>query len=78
MVDFVEANVIVRIPTGVSFIERFKRPYVVVHRLELIANSTAVTFQSLNDHISVTARDRGNIEGATLIGADELRSTIRY
>ena len=35
MIDSVDAGVIARIPTGTSFVERFKRPYIVIHRVDL-------------------------------------------
>src|SRR5277367_1115007 len=35
MLDAFDAGVIARIPTGASFKARFKRPYVVVHRVDL-------------------------------------------
>ena len=35
MVDSVDGGVIARIPTGASFVERFKRPYIVIHRVDL-------------------------------------------
>ena len=36
MIDSVDAGVIARIPTGAaSFRERFKRPYIVIHRVDL-------------------------------------------
>ncbi len=35
MLDAFDAGVIARIPTGASFKARFKRPYVVVHRVRL-------------------------------------------
>ena len=35
MIDSVDAGVIMRIPTGASFQQRFKRPYIVIHRVDL-------------------------------------------
>ena len=35
MIDSVDAGVIARIPTGASFTARFKRPYIVIHRVDL-------------------------------------------
>ena len=34
MIDSVDAGVIARIPTGASFAARFKRPYIVIHRVD--------------------------------------------
>ena len=35
MIDSVDGGVIARIPTGASFATRFKRPYIVIHRVDL-------------------------------------------
>ena len=35
MIDSVDAGVIARIPTGASFKARFRRPYIVIHRVDL-------------------------------------------
>jgi 2-polyprenyl-6-methoxyphenol hydroxylase-like FAD-dependent oxidoreductase len=35
MVDWADGGVIARIPTGESFLRRFERPYVVIHRVDL-------------------------------------------
>jgi salicylate hydroxylase len=81
------------VPTGPSFIERFKRPYVVIHRVdlhrslldacrangnvELIASAGVTAFEDRSASVRVTAEDGRNFEGAAMIGADGLRSTIR-
>ena len=35
MYDWIDGGVIARIPTGESFLQRFKKPYVVIHRVDL-------------------------------------------
>ena len=35
MYDWMDGGVITRIPTGESFLQRFKKPYVVIHRVDL-------------------------------------------
>ena len=35
MLDSVDARIIARIPTGASFIARFKHPYIIIHRVDL-------------------------------------------
>ena len=35
MVDSVDGGVIARVPTGESFVKRFNRPYIVIHRVDL-------------------------------------------
>jgi 3-hydroxybenzoate 6-monooxygenase len=93
MVDSVDAGIIVRIPTGASFRERFKRPYIVIHRVdlhrvlldackelgnvELMPLSGVTAFDDLGDRVRVTTEDNQIFEGAALIGADGLGSTIR-
>jgi 2-polyprenyl-6-methoxyphenol hydroxylase-like FAD-dependent oxidoreductase len=93
MIDSVDAGVIVRIPTGASFRERFKRPYIVIHRVdlhrilldackalsnvELMPLTGVAAFEDLGNRVRVTTEDSHTIEGAALIGADGLRSTIR-
>src|SRR6185312_7226956 len=93
MVDSVDGGVIARIPTGPSFLKRFKRPYVVIHRvdlhrvlldacralpnIELAANSNVAEFEASDDRVRLRTEDRRTIEGAALIGADGLRSTVR-
>ena len=93
MIDSVDAGVIVRIPTGASFRARFKRPYIVIHRVdlhrvlldackalpkvELIANTEVEYYENHDDHVVVRTRDNRTFDGAALIGADGLRSTVR-
>ena len=93
MLDSVDAGVIARIPTGASFVKRFKRPYIVIHRIELhrilldacktLANvellplTGAAAYETLGDCVRVRTDDSRTIKGAALIGADGLRSTMR-
>jgi 2-polyprenyl-6-methoxyphenol hydroxylase-like FAD-dependent oxidoreductase len=93
MIDSVDAGIFVRIPTGASFRERFKRPYIVIHRVdlhrilldackdlsnvELMPLSGVAAFENLGDRVRATTEDNRILEGAALIGADGLGSTIR-
>jgi 2-polyprenyl-6-methoxyphenol hydroxylase-like FAD-dependent oxidoreductase len=93
MLDWVDAGEIARIPTGESFVRRFGRPYVVIHRVdlhqilldackalpnvELLPMAGAASFDDRGDRVVVRTEDARSIEGAALIGADGLRSTIR-
>jgi 3-hydroxybenzoate 6-monooxygenase len=93
MIDSVDAGIIVRIPTGASFRERFKRPYIVIHRVdlhrilldackelsnvELMPLSGVAAFENSGDRVRATTEDNRILEGAALIGADGLGSTIR-
>lgn len=93
MYDWIDGGVITRIPTGESFLQRFKKPYVVIHRVDLhrvlldacralpnvqmIASTAVTSFEDLGDRVRVDIADGRHYEGAALIGADGIRSTIR-
>ena len=93
MVDSADGREIVRIPTGESFKRRFKRPYVVTHRVdlhgvlldacralpnvELMAGCNVTSFEARGGRVVLRTEDDQAIEGAALIGADGLRSTVR-
>ena len=93
MVDSVDGGEIVRIPTGDSFVQRFKRPYIVIHRVdlhrvlldaceaqpnvELMPLTGAAAYEDTGDGVRLRTTDGRTIEGAAVIGADGLRSTIR-
>ena len=93
MVDAYSGEEIARLPLGVSFRERFRHPYIIIHRVDLhqvlmdacrarpeIAFEPAVAatgFEDRGDRVIVRTADGRNIEGAALVGADGLRSTIR-
>jgi 2-polyprenyl-6-methoxyphenol hydroxylase-like FAD-dependent oxidoreductase len=93
MYDWIDGAVIARVPTGDSFIQRFKKPYVVIHRVDLhqvlldacrtlpnvqmIPNTAVKSFEDLGDRVRVDIADGRHYEGAALIGADGIRSTIR-
>jgi 2-polyprenyl-6-methoxyphenol hydroxylase-like FAD-dependent oxidoreductase len=93
MIDSIDAGVIARVPTGDTFRKRFKRPYVVIHRvdlhrslldackeldnIELLPLAGVAAFEDIGDRVRVTTEDGRVIEGAALIGADGLHSTVR-
>jgi 2-polyprenyl-6-methoxyphenol hydroxylase-like FAD-dependent oxidoreductase len=93
MLDSVDAGVIARIPTGASFTARFKRPYIVIHRVdlhrilldaceaqpnvELMPLTGVARYEDLGDRVRLYTENNQLIEGAAVIGADGLRSTIR-
>jgi salicylate hydroxylase len=93
MVDAYSGEEITRIPLGNSFRARFRHPYIIVHRVDLhqvltdacrahpeivFEPAAAVTdFKDYGDGVAVQTADGRRIEGAALIGADGLRSTIR-
>ena len=93
MIDSVDAGLIMKIPTGASFRARFKRPYVLIHRVdlhrilleacekesnvELMPLTGVVSFEDLGDRVRLRTESGASIEGSAVIGADGLRSTIR-
>jgi 2-polyprenyl-6-methoxyphenol hydroxylase-like FAD-dependent oxidoreductase len=93
MLDSVDADVIARIPTGASFNARFRRPYIVLHRVdlhrilldaceaqpnvELMPLTGATRYEDLGDRVRLHTENNRFIEGVAIIGADGLRSTIR-
>jgi salicylate hydroxylase len=93
MIDSMDAGEIVRIPTGASFLKRFTRPYIVIHRvdlhrilldacselpnIELMPLTSATGCQDQGDRVRLDTEDGRTLEGAAVIGADGLRSTIR-
>ena len=94
MIDSVDAGVIACVPTGAaSFCERFKRPYIVIHRVdlhrilldacqahanvELLPLTGAAACEDHGDGVWLRTADNRTIDGAAVIGADGLRSTIR-
>jgi 2-polyprenyl-6-methoxyphenol hydroxylase-like FAD-dependent oxidoreductase len=93
MVDSVDGGVIARIPTGASFVKRFKRPYIVIHRtdlhtilldackaepnVEMLTDAAAQSFEDRGSGVHLHTRDGRDHPGAALIAADGLRSTIR-
>ena len=93
MIDSVDGGLIMTISTGASFQQRFKRPYILIHRVdlhrilldacekeanvELMPLTGAAYFEDEGDHVRLRTTDNRTIECAALIGADGLRSTIR-
>jgi salicylate hydroxylase len=93
MRDSMDGGVMACIPTGESFLTRFKRPYVVIHRVDLHrvlldacralpnvqmrANCGLARYEDLGDRVWVEIADGRSLDGAALIGADGIRSTIR-
>ena len=93
MVDAYSGEEITRIPLGDSFRARFRHPYIIIHRVDLhqvlmdacrahaeIAFEPAacvIDFEDRGDRVIVRTADGRSIEGAALVGADGLRSTIR-
>ena len=93
MIDALNGKEVTRVPTGASLRDRFKYPYIVVHRvdlhnvlLEACRREPLVTletdamvsgFVDNGDRISVKTENGRSFEGSVLIGADGIRSRTR-
>jgi 2-polyprenyl-6-methoxyphenol hydroxylase-like FAD-dependent oxidoreductase len=93
MLDSVNGGIIARIPTGASFMARFKYPYIVIHRvdlhhvlldackanseIELMPETNVIGYEDLGDRVRLRTQVDECIEGAAIVGADGLRSSIR-
>lgn len=94
MLDALSGEEIARVPTGrPSFRERFKYPYIIIHRIdihnvlldacgrsdliELVPDAMVSGFTDHGDRVAVQCEDGRVFDGAAVIGADGLRSRIR-
>ena len=93
MLDSVDGGIIARIPTRASFVTRFKYPYIVIHRvdlhhillgackansgIELMPETNVIGYEDLGDRVRLRTQGDECIEGAAIVGADGLRSSIR-
>jgi 3-hydroxybenzoate 6-monooxygenase len=93
MRDAFSGDVLVTIPTGASFRQRFKHPYIIIHRIdlhhalldacrrmpqiELVPDAMVTGFEDRNDHVVVTTASGGSFSGAALVAADGVRSLVR-
>lgn len=93
MRDCITAEVVTRIPLGPEFLDRFRYPYALIHRADLLdvlleacRQSNLITLETSrkvtawsdrSDRVSVSTQEGPRYEGAALVGADGLWSTIR-
>jgi 2-polyprenyl-6-methoxyphenol hydroxylase-like FAD-dependent oxidoreductase len=93
MIDALNGNEVTRVPTGPSLRERFKHPYIIIHRvdlhnvlLEACRRNPLITLEPncmvsrLADHgdtVTATTEDGRSFEGSALIGADGIHSRTR-
>ncbi len=93
MLDSVDGRRIMNMPTGSSFERRFGNPYILIHRVDLhrllldacqreanveeMPLTGIAAFTDLGDRVVLHTKDVRDIEGAAVIGADGLGSTIR-
>jgi 2-polyprenyl-6-methoxyphenol hydroxylase-like FAD-dependent oxidoreductase len=93
VMDSITAEEVTRIPLGEKFLGRFRYPYALIHRADihsvllqacrssplitLVTSQKVVRFEDDGDHVVAHTEDGTSFEGAALIGADGLWSTIR-
>ena len=93
LMDGVTGDEICNIPLGDAFRARFRNPYAVVHRadlhgaildacrstglVELRTNAEVVGYDHQTAGVTVQTCDGQRIDGAALVGADGINSTIR-
>jgi 3-hydroxybenzoate 6-monooxygenase len=93
MFDALNGKEVTRIPTGASFRQRFKYPYIIIHRIDLhnvlldacrrntkitlVRDAMVTRFDEGGDGVTVRTEDGRSFGGALLIGADGIRSRTR-
>jgi salicylate hydroxylase len=94
MLDAFTAAEVTRVPTGEpSFQQRFRYPYIIIHRIdlhnvlldacrrseaiELVPDAQIVGYQERGDGVLLKTEDGRSFSGAAAIGADGLRSRVR-
>ncbi len=93
MFDALNGNEVTRVPTGASLRDRFKYPYIIVHRVDLHnvlleacrrdplvtleADAMVSGYVDHGDRVAVQTEDGRSFEGTLLIGADGIRSRTR-
>lgn len=93
MFDAMDGEPVTRVATGKNFIQRYKNPYIVIHRVDLhevlmdacramptitLDEAAQVTdYSDDNTGVTVTLADGRTVRGDILIGADGIRSRVR-
>lgn len=93
MIDALTGKEVTRVSTGPSLRDRFKYPYITIHRIDLHnvlldacrdeplitleADAMVMGFLDHSDRVVATTEDGRSFEGAALIGADGIRSSTR-
>jgi len=93
MFDALNGKEVTRISTGASFRERFKYPYIIIHRIDLhnvlldacrrdpkitlVGDAMVMRVENNGDGVTVKTEDSRSFQGAVLVGADGIRSRAR-
>jgi len=94
LIDALNGREVTRVPTGCpSFRERFKYPYIIIHRIDLhnvlldacrcdplvtlVPNAQVTQSEESGDGVAVRTEDDRSFTGAALIAADGIRSRMR-
>src|SRR5580700_2661757 len=94
LIDALNGEEVTRVPTGrPSFRQRFKYPYIIIHRIDLhnvlldacrrdplvtlVPDAMVTRFEEGGDIVTVATEDGRSFQGALLIGADGIRSRTR-
>ena len=94
MFDALNGKEVTRVPTGrPSFRQRFKYPYIIIHRIDLhnvlldacrrdplitlVGDAMVTRFDEGGDGVTVKTEDGRSFQGALLVGADGIRSRTR-
>jgi salicylate hydroxylase len=94
MRDALTGDVRLTIPAGRAIRERFRHPYIIIHRIdlhhalldacrrlpeiELIPGAMVTGFEESGDRIGVETADGRRFSGVALVGADGIHSFIRF
>jgi salicylate hydroxylase len=93
MFDALNGREVTRVPTDAAFRERFKYPYIIIHRIDLhnvlldacrreplialVPDAMVTRFEETAGGITALTEDGRSFRGALLIGADGIRSRTR-
>jgi len=93
MRDALTGDIRLTIPAGAAIRERFKHPYIIIHRIdlhhvlldvckrlpeiELIPGALVTGFEERGDGVDATTADGRSFSGVALVAADGIRSFIR-